>query len=252
MMLQFVELAGGAHSAKLIVIPNASGDPSASGRDMVEEFKALGASQARCVYMTRAEASRPESAQTLSGATGVYFTGGDQVPLARDLVGTPMHDKLKALYFGGAVMGGTSAGAAVMSEIMITGEEHANSDTNNPFGRIQQDNVVTSAGFGFITRAIIDQHFVRRKRHNRLISLMLEHPTLLGIGIDESTAIVVSPKDLLEVVGAGPVIVYDPTRTRGLHSDENGNLAATDLVMHILLKGDRYDLARRKVLPAKP
>src|SRR5262249_37764469 len=153
------------------------------GREMAEEFKSLGVGTVSSVYLTHTQALAAEAAGKLDGATGVYFTGGDQVLLANDLVGTPVHDKLKALYASGAVIGGTSAGAAVMSEIMITGEERLNTQTNNPFIRIQQGDIVTAPGFGFVHDAIVDQHFVRRKRHNRLISVVLEHPSLVGVGI---------------------------------------------------------------------
>jgi len=150
-------------------------------------------------------------------------------------------------YEAGGVIGGTSAGAAVMSEIMITGDEKRTVDDDHAFETIEADNIVTARGFGFIKAVIIDQHFVRRKRHNRLISLVAEHPGILGVGIDESTAIVVNPDDTFDVIGERSVIVYDfseakvkifPTKDVGAH---NGR-------MHILKQDDRFDLKARTIL----
>jgi cyanophycinase len=135
--------------------------------------------------------------------------------VTRALVGTPVQRKLLKLYQAGAVMGGTSAGAALMSKVMITGDEKLNRDTINAFVVIRKDNIVTVEGMGFLTNAIIDQHFVRRKRHNRLISVVLEHPDLVGVGIDEATAIIVRRGELFDVTGRGSVVVYDATRARG-------------------------------------
>ena len=250
MMRQFVDLAGGPEKARLVVIPNASADGDTSCRDMAEEFRALGVRTVDCCLLTHEQASDPRSAGQLDGATGVYFTGGDQALVTRALVGTPVHRKLLELYQAGAVMGGTSAGAALMSRVMITGDEKLNRDTVNAFVFIRKDNVVTVEGMGFLTNAIIDQHFVRRKRHNRLISVVLEHPALVGVGIDESTAIVVRRGELFEVTGRGSVVVYDATRAQGIRTDSRGNLSAEGITMHILTAGDSYEMTSHTVRPA--
>jgi cyanophycinase len=251
MMRQFVDLAGGPGKARLVVIPNASADGDTSCRDMAEEFRALGVRTVDCCLLTHEQASDPRSAGQLDGATGVYFTGGDQVLVTRALVGTPVHRKLLELYRAGAVMGGTSAGAALMSKVMITGDEKLNKDTVNAFVFIKKDNVVTVEGMGFLTNAIIDQHFVRRKRHNRLISVVLEHPDLIGVGIDEATAIVVREGELFDVIGRGSVVVYDATRATGIRTDSRGNLSAEGLSMHILTAGDSYEMNSHTVRPAE-
>jgi cyanophycinase len=250
MMRQFVDLAGGPEKARLVVIPNASADGDTSCRDMTEEFRALGVRNVDCCLLTHEQASDPRSAGQLDGATGVYFTGGDQVLVTRALVGTPVQRKLLELYQAGAVMGGTSAGAALMSKVMITGDEKLNRDTVNSFVFIKKDNVVTVEGMGFLTNAIIDQHFVRRKRHNRLISVVLEHPDLVGIGIDEATAIVVRHGELFDVIGRGSVVVYDATRAKGIRADSRGNLSAEGLSMHLLTAGDSYEMNSHAVRAA--
>jgi cyanophycinase len=162
------------------------------------------------------------------------------------LNGTPLLRKLKQLYLDGAVIGGTSAGAAIMSAMMITGKEHLSRDTNNAYSFIRGGNIETAEGLGFIHDAIVDQHFIRRKRHNRLLSLVLEHPGLLGIGIDEGTAIVVTPTRKFEVVGEGTVMVFDARRARNISTDKNQNLSAANITMHLLGAGDSFILDTRQ------
>jgi cyanophycinase len=244
MTKRFIELAGGTNHAKIFVLPMASEDPASSGADQVVEFKSYGAVQVESVVLTRAEATNLQSATRLDGATGIYFTGGDQSRLAAVLVNSPVHQKLKELYARGAVIGGTSAGAAIMCQVMITGEELLNDDKTNAFKFIKRNNIETAAGFGFITNAIIDQHFIKRKRLNRLFSVVLEHPQLVGIGIDESTAIVVNADGTFEVLGESAVMVIDPRRATGIHADENRNLSARGIQTHILVAGDRFDLTK--------
>jgi cyanophycinase len=239
---RFIELAGGPSRARIIVLPMASEDPGSSGTNQVVEFKSHGVEQAESVVFTRADATNLSSAAHLDGATGIFFTGGDQSRLAAVLVNSPVLERLKELYAHGAVIGGTSAGAAVMSQVMITGEELLNDDKTNAFKFIRQNNIETAVGFGFLTHAVIDQHFIKRKRLNRLFSVVLEHPTLIGIGIDESTAIIVNPDETFEVLGESAVMVIDPRMSSNIRTDLRGNLSARDIKTHILVAGERFDL----------
>jgi cyanophycinase len=248
MMEEFVALAGGPQQARIRVIPNASGDADTSGMEMTAEFESLGVADVSYVLYTREEAGRPGAERPFEGATGIYFTGGDQVRITRDLLNTPVHRALLDLYRNGAVIGGTSAGAAIMSEVMITGEEKINRDSVNLFPMIRAGNVETIEGMGFVKNAIIDQHFVRRKRHNRLITVVLERPHLLGVGIDESTAIVLGPDGVFRVAGNATVVVYDATSASRATTDAAGNLAASGMALHVLKAGDRFDLAGHRVV----
>jgi cyanophycinase len=248
MMEEFVTLAGGPEKARIRIIPNASGDADTSGIEMTAEFKSLGVNDVSYVLYTREQAEKPGAERAFDGATGIYFTGGDQVRITRALLKTPVHRALLDLYRNGAVIGGTSAGAAIMSEVMITGDEKINKDTVNLFPMIRQGNVETVEGMGFVTDAIIDQHFVRRKRHNRLITVVLEHPQLLGVGIDEATAVVIGPDHSFRVTGESVVLVYDATKATQATTDTAGNLAASGMVLHVLKAGDRYDLSGRRVV----
>ena len=251
LMRQFVELAGGADHARIRIIPNSSGSPRTRGEELTEEFKALGVRDVSYVLYTRAQAEQEGAEKAFDGATGVFFSGGDQIRVTRALLHTPVHRKLHALYQEGAVLGGTSAGAAIMSRVMITGDETINKDTLHLFPFIRKGNVVTVEGMGFVENAIIDQHFIYRKRHNRLLTVVLEHPTLVGVGIDESTAIILSPNNTFTVTGEGTVIVFDATAATPARTDPAGNLAASGILTHVLMRGDVYDLSARRVLAGK-
>ncbi len=250
-MKRFVDLAGGPGRARIIVIPLASSEPVQTGNDYVAEFHGLGVTDVRAVVPTRAEAMAESTSAKFDGVTGVFFSGGDQVFITRVIVGTPLQRRLQEIYRAGAVIGGTSAGAAIMSKVMITGDELINKDSANIFVSILKGNVQTIEGMGFLDRVIIDQHFVKRKRLNRLISVVLENPTLPGIGIDESTAIIVKPGGTAEVLGEGTVVVVDGRKARNIHTDGRGNLAGRNCTMHIFSTGESFDLQTLQARPAR-
>lgn len=243
---KFVELAGG-ENARIVVVPNASSNKVRSGESQKNEFIELGA-KAEYIIFSKENADDPSNLEKLNWANAVYFTGGDQSLLTRDLLGTKLLEKIFELHNKGGLVGGSSAGAAVMSEIMITGNELINKDTVQSFITIQKGNIETARGFGFVKNAIIDQHFIKRKRHNRLISLMCEHPDLIGIAIDEATAIILYPDDTFEVFGENQVMVFDPTESENVRLDKNGNFGITNIKIHLLIHGDKFDLKTKRVI----
>ncbi|HET6679619.1 MAG TPA: cyanophycinase [Gemmatimonadaceae bacterium] len=239
---RFVALAGGADTARIVILPMASAEPVEAGQAREEIFAALGA-RATTLILDTATANGDSAIATLRTATGIWFPGGVQSRLTAALLGTRALDVIRERYRAGAVVGGTSAGAAVMSDPMITGDERhpggARPDSTTGFMTIARDNIITEPGFGLLPGAIVDQHFIRRKRHNRLVSLVLEASPHLGVGIDESTAIVVNPDGVWEVVGESQAIIYDArgaVRTAGA-----GTPGATGIVMHVLPSGSRFD-----------
>jgi cyanophycinase len=249
-MDRFIELAGGRENGRFVIFPMASETPDTAGIELAAEFNSRGAKNVEWLLFTKEQASAPGFAERLNGATGIWFGGGDQVRHTAAILGTPVHAKLKELYRQGTVMGGTSAGAAIMSRIMITGDELINKDTRNPFTAIMKGNIQTVEGIGFLDNAIIDQHFVKRKRLNRLISVVLEHPDVPGIGIDEATALIVNPDGTCDVLGEGTVVVFDARRATGIHADKAGNLAARNVFMNIYSAGERFTLKSNR--PAAP
>jgi cyanophycinase len=243
---KFVELAGGK-DARIIIIPNAGSEPVHWSKVQIKDFEEFGA-KADFLLFTRQTADVDSNLKKMDWANAVFFLGGDQSDLTRDMLGTKLLQKVYDIYNNGGVVGGSSAGAAVMSEVMITGNEIINKDTSNAFIGIQKGNIETKQGFGFIKSAIIDQHFLKRKRHNRLITLMIEYPNLLGIAIDESTSIIVYPNDTFEVLGNNQVLVYDPTKAKNIREDKRGNLGITNLNLDILISGEKYDLKSKQVI----
>ena len=220
----------------------ASGVPLETGPALVAEFKGYGVSDVAYFHLTREEAMDPANLKILDGVTAVWFSGGDQAKQTAVLLDTPLHKRMLELYKEGCLIGGTSAGAAVMSEFMITGNEKRTKGEEGSWEVIWADDVEHTEGFGFVTQAVIDQHFVTRRRHNRLIAVVLENPSLVGVGIEESTAVLVRPDGKYEVLGEGQVVVYDARRAVTSKSAD-GHLGGHGLTMHVLLPGDVYDLA---------
>jgi len=242
---KFVELAGG-NKARIIIIPNAGSEPKRSSESQQRDYIDLGA-KADYLLFTKETADNEENLIKLDWANAVFFLGGDQSNLTRDMLGTKLLKKVFDIYNNGGIVGGSSAGAAVMSEIMITGNELINKDSSSSFVSILKNNVETKQGFGFIKNAIIDQHFLKRKRYNRLLTLMCEHTNLLGIAIDESTAIIVNSDNTFDVMGRNQVIVFDPTSAEKIRNDSLGNLGISNMKLHILINGDKFDMHSKQV-----
>jgi cyanophycinase len=246
LMKRYVGLASGFGSGKVIVLTMASSVPQEVGPELVAEFKANGVRDVAYYQLSRDEAMKPESARILDGAGGIYFAGGDQSRLAAALLDTPVHKKMLELYQTGCAIGGTSAGAAVMSEVMITGDEKRTEGKEGSWEVIWADDVIRTRGFGFVRNAVIDQHFITRRRNNRLISVVIENPKLIGVGIDESTAVLVRPDGTYKVLGENQVIVYDARKALTFKSP-TGRLGVHGMVVNVLVAGDVYDPATGEV-----
>lgn len=240
-MEKFIELAGGPE-ALIVVFPTASEllDTGDYYRDL---FAKYGCSNVKAAEIrTRDQASNGEIAALVESAGGVFFSGGDQRRITETLLDTPVGTAVEKAYLGGAVVGGTSAGTACQSPLMITGD--------GDFTVLTAGNVELWDGFGFFQGVVVDQHFFARQRQNRLISVVLEHPELLGVGIDEGTAVWVRPDGSFEVLGDGWVMVFDArsaTVSRRVRGEEGTALGVRDLVTHILLPGETYDPSSRRV-----
>jgi cyanophycinase len=243
---KFVELAGGPN-ARILIIPNAGSEPKLNSEEEQNNFNKLGA-KADYILFTRETADADSNLKKMEWANAVFFLGGDQVDLTRDMLGTKLLQKAFDIYNNGGVIAGSSAGAAVMSEVMITGNELVNKDSTVSFVTIEKGNVETKQGFGFLKTVIIDQHFLKRKRHNRTIAALIEHPHLLGVAIDESTSIIVYPNDTFEVFGNNQVLVYDPTNAINIREDKKGNLGISNMKLNVLITGDKFDLKSKQVI----
>lgn len=249
LMQEFVDLAGGRERARIAVFGMA-GRNARGGERMADELRGLGV-DAFSLFIDRDEANRDEVVRRLDGVTGIWFIGGHQTRLARALLGTKVADRIRELYEGGIVVGGTSAGAAIMSTPMIIGGENRkggsrpprdSSSSSSSYITIERENVRTAEGLELLEGVVIDQHFIRRKRNNRLISVVLEHPEKIGIGIDESTALVVHPDGKWTVSGESVVLIYDARRGE-VTPGGTYTLGVTGMVVHILPPGGRFDPA---------
>jgi len=245
MMKRFVDLASKAGQGRIVILPMASSTPEETGQRLVEEFQNLGAKDAVFYNFTRREAEDYARARWLAGSGGIFFSGGDQSRITEAILDTPVHKMILDLYQQGAVIGGTSAGAAVMSELMITGDEARKPEEGHEFETIETGNVILARGLGLIKTAIIDQHFATRRRHNRLISVIAGHPELLGIGIDEETAIIVYPDQSFDVIGNKNVIVYDASKAK-ITAGPRRSIGIRGLIMHVLLPGEKFSITRKK------
>ncbi|HEX6588358.1 MAG TPA: cyanophycinase [Longimicrobiales bacterium] len=241
---RFVDLAGGAGRARIAVIPLASGASKESGDEKVAQFVDEYGADAFNFMPLRAEAEAGIP-RVLDGVTGVWFTGGDQERITDVLAGTRLLEQIRELYRRGAVIGGTSAGAAIMSDSMLTGNQF-DADTVGYFGDefpvIATRRMQIVPGLGFLSGAIVDQHFLARERHNRLLSVVLERPSLVGVGIDESTALEVRPDGSWKVLGLSQVIVYD-ARAANIVVTRGTQLGAAGIRVHLLPPGSVYDPA---------
>ncbi len=243
-----VALAGGA-DAKIVIIPQASGEPLETALYQQEDILTYGAGEVIYLMLDSANVDSSHHIESIRNATAIFFSGGDQSRLTRLLLGTKLLDETKALYKRGGLISGTSAGAAIQSELMITGEELINQDEDRPYNTIAPNNIEVVQGFGFLTEAVIDQHHIKRRRNNRVLSVVLEHPELLGVGIDESTAILVNPDRTFTVLGDATVIVYDARNASNIRLDKFNNFAMDNMKVHLLMNGDHFSLLSGARIP---
>ena len=239
---RFVEEAGGA-SARIAIVPTASTIPEKRAEFYRDVFSSLGASAAYPVpIVRREEAAAVAHSRAILGATGVFLTGGDQSRLVGVLGDTPALAAIRRRHARGAVIGGTSAAASAFSETMIVGGGTGLS--------VGPDTVELAEGLGVLPDLIIDQHFSQRERLGRLLSAVGREPAKLGVGIDEDTAIVVR-RGKFEVLGSGQVFVLDASRLAAGRASRSGPspFTLTDVVMHMLVEGDRFDVAARRLIP---
>ena len=227
---RFLELAGGAE-APIVVIPTAGGD-TAYAQDWpgLELLRRSGATNLVVLHTSdRRAADSDELVAAIRRARGVWFPGGRQWRLVDSYLGTRVERELHALLARGGVIGGTSAGASIQASYLVRGAREGNQIMMAP-GYEQ--------GFGFLRNVAIDQHVIPRRRLADLPPVLERHPELLGIGIDEGTAIVVQG-DVFEVIGASKVFVYggrDPLSAEGPYV--------------MLERGARYDMRARRIIPA--
>jgi cyanophycinase len=237
---RFIRLAGGPE-ARIAVITAATEYQEAVGQEYRSLFQELGAGEVRILHVRdREHASNVDSLEMLRDRTGIFFTGGDQLRITSMVGGTALDTYLRDAWTRGAVIAGTSAGASAMSDSMIvegSGKEEPRKCT-----------VKLAPGLGLVRHAVIDQHFAQRGRIGRLLGAVAQNPYILGIGIDEDTAIEVWPTGKFRVIGSGSVTVIDGRSISISNVSEarpNEPLALANVRLHVLPAGYCYDLRER-------
>ena len=238
---RFVALAGGAR-ARIAIVPTASSIEDA-GQRYKAIFLDLGAASVEVAFLAdRAAAMGERAVVPIRDATGIFMTGGNQMRLATILGGSRVEAAIHARSAAGAVVGGTSAGASILSRHMVA----FGASGTGPKQRMAQ----LAAGFGLLEGVIIDQHFRERDRIGRLLTLVALNPGQLGLGIDEDTAAIFQPDGCMEVLGRGTVMVVDGQQMTSdiAHQPAHKALNVTDVTLHALADGARYDLGTRRPL----
>ena len=234
---RMIKEAGLKSGETVAIFPHASEEQDSSFYYAKQQFEKRNLKALDCAFK-KDEKLPPSKLDSLKTAKLIYIGGGDQVRFMEIINSNPeVKNLLESAYQTGKMIAGTSAGAAVMSEVMITGNQLKYKDYENTFDNIEIKNVETKQGLGFIKTAVIDQHFVVRSRYNRLLSLIIENPTYKGIGIDEGTAILVK-NGSAEVVGRAQVIVFkNPKQSKKLNGDK---LGAQGITLDIYLNGEKF------------
>lgn len=209
LLMRFVQICGGM-DARILIIPSASSISKEVAAEYEAIFTAVGAKHAYSFdFVDRHQANDTSAVELLNDVTGVFLTGGDQMKLLSLVGGTCFADALRSKFGQGIHISGTSAGASAMSRQMIG------------FGKsgftVSPDMVHLTAGLGLSNNLIIDQHFEQRKRLGRLISAVMLNPGMLGIGLDEDTALIIAPDGHCEVIGSGSVTVVNQDNAQNAH-----------------------------------
>lgn len=241
------EVAKACDGGKLVIATVASHQPDGYFDAYRKAFADLGDIELVELYVAdRAETHSAEKRALLQGARGVFFSGGDQLRISSQIGDTPIEEEIRRIWQGGGLLAGTSAGASVMSDTMLVRGSSAES--------YRIGDLHMAPGLGLIRDVIIDQHFAERGRIGRLLGAVAHSPRVLGVGIDEDTAISVS-HGRFEVLGSGAVYVVDGAGVSHCNvseADPRNALSLHDVTLHVLACGDLFDLDRRRPAPFAP
>jgi cyanophycinase len=240
----FFESAGGKMST-IGILPCASQEPSVVGDRYLQIFRRMGAPQVHILDIrNRNECDTERWLELLATCTGVFVTGGDQLRLCDLIGGSKFIASIEQrIQRGSLVLAGTSAGAAIMGEKMISGGSSGESPN--------QLLVDLTDGLGFFPELLVDQHFHNRNRMARLMSAIAAYPDKLGVGIDEDTCAAFRGDGTFEVLGNGTITIIDPgnlTHSNYLHVADATPISLHNLTVHVLSRGDRYNYQHRAVV----
>ncbi|RZJ51629.1 MAG: cyanophycinase [Flavobacterium sp.] len=240
LMKQVLQVAELAPKDYIVVLPMSSEEPDSSFIFFKTQMVKLTSNPIVMLNFNKETAQNKTLTDSVQKAKLIFISGGDQTRFMNVVHNTPIKTAILKAYENGSTISGTSAGAAVMSEKMITGNQKLEKEYSGTFDNIRYDNLETTEGLGLLKTAIIDQHFLKRNRYNRLISGLAEFPDLTGIGIDEATAIIVR-NNQVEVAGESEVIVM--RKPKGIQKAKKGNLISIEkLEMSIYNAGQKFNI----------
>ncbi len=239
MLERIIKESGIDETGYAYILPLASAERDSAIYYAKRQFTNLGLKNVRGLLYEENGQPTTHQIDSIRNAALIYITGGDQDRFMTAIENTPIAEAIYHNYRNGGMIAGTSAGAAIMSKDMITGTELKHPDYNSTFRHLESDNLELKQGLGLIENVIIDQHFVRRSRYNRLLTAVIDNPKIKGIGIDEATAILVKGNEA-EVVGDSQVIVF--SNRQKSNNTKNGKLAATGISLDLYLNGDKFKL----------
>ncbi|MFL1894217.1 cyanophycinase [Aquimarina sp. 2-A2] len=223
-----------------VILPMASKEPDSAIFYAAKQFTDLEIDPQKIKgYPYKSGYKSIEWSKIIKNAGLIYITGGDQKRFMDAVINTPLYDAIHDAFQNGATIAGTSAGAAIMGKKMITGNEYKHSEYTGDFKTIEADNIEIAEGVGLLKNVIVDQHFIKRMRMNRLMAVAIEHPEHLAIGIDESTAILIQNKKA-RVIGVSQVILL--RNSNHSFKENNGLLGAHKMQIDIMLPGDTFNL----------
>ncbi len=240
LMTQLLSVSDLKEKDYIVVLPMSSEEPDSSYFYFKKQVQKLTTIPIVMLNFNKQTAGNKVWVDSLQRSKLIYIAGGDQSRFMSVVNNTPIFNAIHQAYQNGSTIAGTSAGAAVMCEQMITGNQKLQTKYSETFDNIRYDNLETAEGLGLIKNVIIDQHFLKRSRYNRLISGLIEFPSHVGIGIDESTAIIVRNKEI-EIVGESEVIVVQ--NPKGItKAPRNNAVGIRKLDMSIYFEGEKFKI----------
>jgi len=240
---EIVDLSG-RDKGNIGVITTATNYPGEVGEEYKKIFYNLGVNRVDIIHIAdRQDANQRQLMNSLVDINCIFFVGGDQLRISSILGGTEFHNYIKEQLKKDLIIAGTSAGASMMSEVMVVEGDEEEAP--------KKATIKMAPGMGFLKGAIIDQHFNQRGRIGRLLGAVAQNPSTLGLGIDEDTALVVNDANEIRVIGSGVVTIVDGKDISYTNISEqypHEPLAITDVKVHILPVGYRYSLISRRAI----
>jgi cyanophycinase len=233
-MVKAADLKVGDH---VVILPMASSEPDSACFYIKKQLQLATEADINCLKLSQKDTSNVKALDEVRHADLIYICGGDQNRFMEVVRGNAIHKAIQTAYREGALVAGSSAGAAMMSQIMITGDQRKTEDYESTYSRVETKNGIYAPGLGLLKNAVIDQHFIARSRYNRALTALYDHPGKSVFGIDEGTALLIDGTHA-EVVGVAQVVVFQsPESTKAV----NEIIGLNNVRMDVYVQGDKFE-----------